>query len=158
MFPAFVHINPQPNVNLDDDPIVLVLALTREVAVHIRKECFRFGKSSYFTNTCVYGVIPKHAQAMDLERDVEILIDTLSSLIDFMESAKTNLHRVIHLVLDEVDLMLDIGFDPREYCGTHSPRLSDSHVYGHLAEGSGAHFTPNFLIKNPFISRSGLSK
>ena len=113
ILPAIVHINAQPYLNKGDGPIVLVLAPTRELAVQIREECQKFGKSSRIKNTCVYGGVPKRSQAMDLERGVEIVIATPGRLIDFLESGKTNLRRVTYLVLDEADRMLDMGFEPQ---------------------------------------------
>ena len=38
-----------------DGPIVLVLAPTRELAVQIKEECDKFGRSSDIKNTVVYG-------------------------------------------------------------------------------------------------------
>lgn len=113
ILPAIVHINAQPYLSRGDGPIVLVLAPTRELAVQIREECSKFGRSSRIKNTCVYGGAPKRQQAMDLERGVEIVIATPGRLIDFLESQKTNLRRVTYLVLDEADRMLDMGFEPQ---------------------------------------------
>lgn len=113
ILPAIVHINAQPYLNRGDGPIVLVLAPTRELAVQIKEECSKFGRSSKIKNTCVYGGAPKRNQAMDLERGVEIVIATPGRLIDFLESGKTNLRRVTYLVLDEADRMLDMGFEPQ---------------------------------------------
>lgn len=113
ILPAIVHINAQSNLRPGDGPIVLVLAPTRELAVQIRDECSKFGRSSRIKNTCVYGGAPKRQQAMDLERGVEIVIATPGRLIDFLESGKTNLYRVTYLVLDEADRMLDMGFEPQ---------------------------------------------
>ncbi|KAI0556801.1 ATP-dependent RNA helicase DBP2 [Gracilaria domingensis] len=113
ILPAIVHINAQEYLRRGDGPIVLVLAPTRELAVQIREECSKFGRSSRIKNTCVYGGVPKRQQAMDLERGVEIVIATPGRLIDFLESGKTNLRRVTYLVLDEADRMLDMGFEPQ---------------------------------------------
>ncbi|CAN8072566.1 unnamed protein product [Agarophyton chilense] len=113
ILPAIVHINAQEYLRRGDGPIVLVLAPTRELAVQIKDECSKFGRSSRIKNTCVYGGVPKRQQTMDLERGVEIVIATPGRLIDFLESGKTNLRRVTYLVLDEADRMLDMGFEPQ---------------------------------------------
>eukprot|EP00178_Gracilaria_changii_P004040 TRINITY_DN161_c0_g1_i1.p1 TRINITY_DN161_c0_g1~~TRINITY_DN161_c0_g1_i1.p1 ORF type:complete len:575 (+),score=107.19 TRINITY_DN161_c0_g1_i1:2773-4497(+) len=113
ILPAIVHINAQEYLRRGDGPIVLVLAPTRELAVQIKEECSKFGRTSRIKNTCVYGGVPKRQQAMDLERGVEIVIATPGRLIDFLESGKTNLRRVTYLVLDEADRMLDMGFEPQ---------------------------------------------
>ena len=111
--PSIVHINAQPLLAPGDGPIVLILAPTRELAVQIKQEIDKFGKSSRIRNTCVYGGVPKGQQIRDLQRGVEVCIATPGRLIDMLESGKTNLRRVTYLVLDEADRMLDMGFEPQ---------------------------------------------
>lgn len=113
LLPGMIHINAQPYLQPGDGPIVLVLAPTRELAVQIKEECNKFGRSSEIKNTCVYGGAPKRQQAGDLQRGVEIVIATPGRLIDFLENGTTNLRRVTYLVLDEADRMLDMGFEPQ---------------------------------------------
>jgi len=96
-----------------DGPIVLVLAPTRELAVQIKEECDKFGRSSDIKNTVVYGGVKKHTQVEALRNGVEILIATPGRLIDHLEQNNTNLRRVTYLVLDEADRMLDMGFEPQ---------------------------------------------
>jgi len=123
MLPSIVHINAQPYLQKGDGPIVLILAPTRELAVQIKTDYDRFGKSSKIKNTCVYGGIPKHEQAQDLKDGVEVVIATPGRLIDFLESGGTNLKRVTYLVMDEADRMLDMGFEPqvRKICSQIRP-------------------------------------
>ncbi|KIW08159.1 ATP-dependent RNA helicase DBP2, variant [Verruconis gallopava] len=111
--PSIVHINAQPLLAPGDGPIVLILAPTRELAVQIKQEIDKFGRSSRIRNTCVYGGVPKGQQIRDLQRGVEVCIATPGRLIDMLESGKTNLRRVTYLVLDEADRMLDMGFEPQ---------------------------------------------
>jgi ATP-dependent RNA helicase DDX5/DBP2 len=111
--PSIVHINAQPLLAPGDGPIVLILAPTRELAVQIKQEIDKFGRSSRIRNTCVYGGVPKGQQIRDLAKGVEVCIATPGRLIDMLESGKTNLRRVTYLVLDEADRMLDMGFEPQ---------------------------------------------
>jgi ATP-dependent RNA helicase DDX5/DBP2 len=53
-----------------------VLAPTRELAMQIREEVVKFGRSSGVQSTCVYGGAPKRAQLGDLERGVHVVIAT----------------------------------------------------------------------------------
>ncbi|CAM9620693.1 unnamed protein product, partial [Phaeothamnion confervicola] len=98
LLPAMIHINAQEYLKQGEGPIVLVLAPTRELAVQIKEECDKFGKSSEIKNTCVYGGVPKRQQVYDLSRGVEIVVATPGRLIDHLESGKTNLKRVTYLV------------------------------------------------------------
>ena len=85
-----------------EGPIVLVLAPTRELAVQIKEECDKFGKSSEIKNTVVYGGVPKRQQIGDLRDGREIVIATPGRLIDHLTQGNTNLKRVTYLVMDEV--------------------------------------------------------
>ena len=82
---------------------MLVLAPTRELAVQIKEECDKFGRSSEIKNTVVYGGTKKHAQIRELRNRPEIVIATPGRLIDHLEQGNTNLKRVTYLVLDEAD-------------------------------------------------------
>jgi ATP-dependent RNA helicase DDX5/DBP2 len=113
LLPGMVHINAQPHLQRGDGPIVLVLAPTRELALQIKEECDKFGRSSRIKNTIVYGGVPKSQQVRELRDGVEILIATPGRLIDHLESGATNLRRVTYLVMDEADRMLDMGFEPQ---------------------------------------------
>ena len=113
LLPGIVHMNAQPRLQRGDGPIMLVIAPTRELAVQIKEECDKFGRSSNVRNVCVYGGSPKGPQARELRSGVEIVIATPGRLIDFLENGTTNLRRVTYLVLDEADRMLDMGFEPQ---------------------------------------------
>ena len=52
----------------------MVLAPTRELAVQIKEECDKFGKSSEIKNTVVYGGVKKQTQVAALQSGVEIVI------------------------------------------------------------------------------------
>lgn len=64
----------QPYLKPGEGPIVLVVAPTRELAVQIKEECDKFGKSSDIKNTVVYGGVPKSKQIRDLQSGTEIVI------------------------------------------------------------------------------------
>lgn len=104
----FNFFQPQPYLKPGEGPIVLVLAPTRELAVQIKEECDKFGKSSEIKNTVVYGGVPKHKQVRDLQSGVEIVIATPGRLIDHLEAGNTNLKRVTYLVLDEADRYVEL--------------------------------------------------
>ncbi|XP_058227434.1 DEAD-box ATP-dependent RNA helicase 30-like [Rhododendron vialii] len=113
LLPALVHVSAQPPLAQGEGPIVLVLAPTRELAVQIQEESFKFASRTNMRSTCIYGGAPKGPQIRDLQRGVEIVIATPGRLIDMLEAQHTNLRRVTYLVLDEADRMLDMGFEPQ---------------------------------------------
>eukprot|EP00930_Biecheleria_cincta_P000631 TRINITY_DN10142_c0_g1_i1.p1 TRINITY_DN10142_c0_g1~~TRINITY_DN10142_c0_g1_i1.p1 ORF type:complete len:772 (-),score=164.48 TRINITY_DN10142_c0_g1_i1:205-2520(-) len=111
LFPAFMHImNHCRGIR---EPILLVLAPTRELACQIEKEAARFGQSSGITCVCAYGGAPKGDQLRMLRNGAQCLIATPGRLNDFLEGRQVRLDQVAKLVLDEADRMLDMGFEPQ---------------------------------------------
>ena len=62
----------------------------------------------------VYGGSPRGRQLQDIRRNCpHIVVATPGRLADFADSGSIDLTAVRHLVLDEADLMLDMGFKPQ---------------------------------------------
>jgi ATP-dependent RNA helicase DDX5/DBP2 len=74
------YIFLQPYLKRGEGPIVLVLAPTRELAVQIKEECDKFGKSSQIKNTVVYGGVKKQTQVAALQSGVEIVIVRITNV------------------------------------------------------------------------------
>lgn len=109
--PAFMHI--LNHCRGGRQPILLTLAPTRELAVQIEKEAFRFGQSSGIRTVCAYGGQPKGPQLGAIRDGCQCLIATPGRLNDFLEAKALRLDQVCKLVLDEADRMLDMGFEPQ---------------------------------------------
>jgi ATP-dependent RNA helicase DeaD len=88
----------------------LVIAPTRELAMQITGEIRKFGKHTGIKTATIYGGQGMGTQLEALARGVEILVATPGRLIDHMKRGSIKLNDVKHLVLDEADTMLDMGF------------------------------------------------
>ncbi|TVR79365.1 MAG: DEAD/DEAH box helicase [Saprospirales bacterium] len=99
--------NPGAGVN------TMILAPTRELAMQIDQQIEGF---SYFTNSssiAIYGGGDGQdymQQKRALKRGADIIIATPGRLISLLGSKEINLSGVKHLILDEADRMLDMGF------------------------------------------------
>ena len=91
-------------------PRVVVLAPTRELAIQIGDNTRGYAKYLSFKCTTVYGGVDIQPQIRELRKGVDILIATPGRLLDLMRRGHANLKSVRHLVLDEADRMLDMGF------------------------------------------------
>ncbi len=91
-------------------PRALILAPTRELAIQIGDAFRTYGRFLGLRNTVVVGGVGYGQQIEALRRGVDILIATPGRLMDHMQSGHVRLERVTHLVLDEADRMLDMGF------------------------------------------------
>lgn len=85
LLPGLMHINAARR-DPRSGPTVLVLAPTRELAMQIKVEADKFGRSSGIRNTCVYGGAPKGGQLRDIQYGVHIIIATPGRLNDFLEA------------------------------------------------------------------------
>lgn len=90
---------------------VLVLSPTRELANQTEAACREFAPKS-ITCTAIIGGSGYRRQMDSLKRGANIIIATPGRLIDFMDQGLIDFRGLTHLVLDEADRMLDMGFLP----------------------------------------------
>ena len=88
----------------------LIMAPTRELAMQITNEIKKFGKHTGIRTATVYGGQGMGIQLDTLHRGVEIVVATPGRLIDHLKRGSIELRDISHIVLDEADTMLDMGF------------------------------------------------
>ncbi|MBR0554723.1 DEAD/DEAH box helicase [Ciceribacter sp. L1K23] len=89
---------------------VLILAPTRELVNQIGDNLRAFGRKFPLKITQVVGGASINKQQQQLLGGTDILVATPGRLIDLIERNAVTLRNVTHLVLDEADQMLDLGF------------------------------------------------
>lgn len=112
MLPAFVHIdNRKVNDSRTKNPLVLVIAPTRELTQQIEKVCKEF---DFYSVVSLFGGASRNVQADSLKiYSPQIIIATPGRLNDFLDANIINLRDVGYFVIDEADRMLDMGFEPQ---------------------------------------------
>jgi len=90
----------------------LVLAPTRELAAQILDDLNGLAIHTPVTGAAVYGGVGMGPQEHAFRSGVDIIIATPGRLMDHMRSGYASLKHIEHLVLDEADRMLDMGFLP----------------------------------------------
>jgi ATP-dependent RNA helicase DeaD len=88
----------------------IILAPTRELAIQITAEIDELGKHTPIKATTVYGGQAVRTQAGKLQRGSQIIVGTPGRVMDMLERGLLHFKNIKHVVLDEVDRMLDIGF------------------------------------------------
>lgn len=89
----------------------LIIAPTRELAQQIAKQLFRYTKfSAKIFVEVMAGGDKIDLQVKKLERPTHIVVATPGRLIDLLKINAIRLQSVRHLVLDEADEMLSMGF------------------------------------------------
>ncbi len=102
---------------LIEEPIdgidTIILEPTRELAVQVDQQLEGF---SYFTpvsSVAIYGGRDGHSMEMEmraLKKGVDVVVATPGRFLAHLQMGYVNLKTVRHLVLDEADRMLDMGF------------------------------------------------
>ena len=87
-----------------------IITPTRELAVQINEELRSFTQNMGIYSALLIGGSNMHRQISDLRRNPHIVIGTPGRLKDLIERRMLNLNNFQTFVLDEVDLMVDIGF------------------------------------------------
>ncbi|MGG7037099.1 MAG: DEAD/DEAH box helicase [Flavobacterium sp.] len=88
----------------------LVVTPTRELAVQIGESFDTYGKYTNLRQLTVFGGVSQVPQVDQLKKGVDILIATPGRLLDLHKQGFVDFDHLHFLVLDESDLMLDMGF------------------------------------------------
>jgi len=92
------------------NPRVLVLVPTRELVIQVVEMAESFAKYTNFRVLGVYGGVNINTQKQRVAQGTDILVATPGRLYDLALSGALVLKGVNKLVIDEVDVMLDLGF------------------------------------------------
>ncbi len=91
----------------------LILVPTRELAAQVAAELAQIAKGSRLRIITVFGGVGFGKQTEELRRGgASILVATPGRLLDLAGQGIARLDRIRHLILDEADRMLDMGFLP----------------------------------------------
>lgn len=88
----------------------LIITPTRELAIQIQESFATYGRYTNIVSAVLFGGVNQVPQVDQLKRGVDVLIATPGRLLDLHKQGHVNLDHLHHLVLDEADLMLDMGF------------------------------------------------
>ncbi len=108
--PLIDHLLAQPGKPAPKTVKALILAPTRELVNQIAESLRNLTKNSKLRVATVVGGQSIGKQISFLSRGTDILVATPGRLIDLMDRRAVDLSSVRHLVLDEADQMLDMGF------------------------------------------------
>jgi ATP-dependent RNA helicase RhlE len=91
-------------------PRVLVLVPTRELAAQVGQSFDDFGRYLRQRTLLIFGGVSPRPQIEALRAGVDVVVATPGRLLDHINARVVDLTQVRHLVLDEADRMLDMGF------------------------------------------------
>lgn len=88
----------------------LIVVPTRELAIQVAAFATKVGSHLHVKTTIVYGGASINMQVQELKRGTNIVVGTPGRIIDLVERGALKLEKIKFLVLDEADVMLDMGF------------------------------------------------
>ena len=94
----------------ENDPQVLILSPTRELAIQIGEDVKNIGRYKRIKGVSVYGKSPFKDQAQELKGKTHIVIGTPGRVLDHIDRGTFNTSNIKYLVIDEADEMLNMGF------------------------------------------------
>jgi len=104
--PLLQKINPHSK-----ETQALILVPTRELGQQVQKQLFRYTKyTDKIFAEAVYGGEKIEKQISRLSRTTHIVVATPGRLLDLVRRKTVDLRKVKHVVLDEADEMLSMGF------------------------------------------------
>ncbi|KAB0357924.1 hypothetical protein FD754_002080 [Muntiacus muntjak] len=96
------------NTGREACPSGTVLAPTKELASQVSRDFS--GITKKLAVACFHGGTPYGGQIEHMRNGINILIGTPGHIKDHLQNGKLDLIKLKHVVLDEVDQMLDMGF------------------------------------------------
>lgn len=94
----------------ENSPQALVLEPTRELTNQVREEIFNIGRKKRLKVPAVFGGFPIDKQVLTLKQKSHIVVGTPGRVLDHLKRETFRPEKVKYLIIDEADLMLDMGF------------------------------------------------
>ncbi|HOZ36755.1 MAG TPA: DEAD/DEAH box helicase [bacterium] len=91
----------------------LVVLPTRELAIQVDESLTKIGRPLGLRTAVLIGGESIGKQMHQLNRNPHIIVATPGRLIDHLQQKTVDLDKVVILILDEADRMLDMGFAPQ---------------------------------------------
>lgn len=91
-------------------PTCLVLVPTRELAKQISEVYRSIGKNTGVKIFALFGGVEQEQQINTLKNGIDVVITTPGRMFDLISQKHLDVTQIKQLVLDEADLMLDLGF------------------------------------------------
>lgn len=94
----------------ENRPQALVLVPTRELALQVKEDITNIGRLKRIKATAVFGKTSFDTQKSELRQKSHIVVGTPGRVLDHLQKGTLKVDKLRHLVLDEADEMLNMGF------------------------------------------------
>jgi len=126
----------------------IILLPTRELAMQVEQAFRAIRPSDTQSVALVVGGMAEHAQLEAIRRGAKLIVATPGRLEDYLQRKLIRLNAVKVLVLDEVDRMLDMGFQPAiARIATTLPAVRQTLCYSATLEGAVKEVARKYLTE-----------
>ncbi|MAI22717.1 MAG: DEAD/DEAH box helicase [Crocinitomicaceae bacterium] len=94
-------------------PRGLVLAPTKELVVQIHQEALKFASYTDLRIVAFYGGVGPKRQIEEIANGVDLIVSTPGRFLEIYSHGHLETKKIKHVVLDEADRMMDMGFMPQ---------------------------------------------
>lgn len=127
----------------------VIITPTRELAIQINSELRSLTDNMSIYSALIIGGSNMHRQIQDLKKSPNVVIGTPGRLKDLIDRRQLSLSNFQTFVLDEVDLMVDIGFiNDIKYFLSFLPRVRQSLFFSATISPKIREILQNF-VQNP---------
>ena len=129
--------------------VALVVVPTRELAIQVRAEFDRFMPRGKWRTAVLYGGCGYGKQMAELRKHPAIIVATPGRLLDLLDQKIASIANIQHLVLDEADRLMDLGFMPQvRRIVTRAPKARQTLMFSATFEPRVEGIAQEFL-RNP---------
>jgi len=140
-------------IRTDKDQVqALILTPTRELAIQITSELKKLASAVHASVLACYGGQDVVAQVKKLKNAPHIVVATPGRLLDHLRRGSINIGKLTHLVLDEADQMLHMGFLPDvETVLMQTPKAKQSMLFSATMPDAIRQLASQLMNKPQFI-------
>lgn len=137
----------------------LVLVPTRELAMQVMTHFKELAHHTQLRAAAVYGGVGMKPQEQAFRRGVDVIVATPGRLLDHMQYGYASLSGVRHLVLDEADRMMDMGFLPAlRQVLAHLPKKRQTLLFSATMPSRIGELAREFLVDPVLVNRGRVAK
>jgi ATP-dependent RNA helicase DDX3X len=131
-------------------PITIIIAPTRELAIGVHHMASTLAENTDLRCLVIYGGVNIRTQIEQVQRGCDLLVTQPGRLLDMIDRGVITLTGVKTVVLDEIDRLLDMGFEPQlkqffETSGLPEPGVRNSIFFCAGYSKSVQNFVRNYL-------------
>ncbi|RSL33955.1 DEAD/DEAH box helicase [Salibacterium salarium] len=94
----------------ENKPQALILTPTRELAAQVKEDITNIGRFKRVKAAAIFGKQPFDRQKLELQQKTHVVVGTPGRVFDHIKKGTLFVDQIKHLVIDEADEMLNMGF------------------------------------------------